>query len=136
MSMSEWDKDAWEKERQERIDRLAPLFARLRPGTPYGMISVGRGWYDLVLRLDATLAEIDPDYRIAQVKEKFGGLRYYVSNSEGYTFDGEWGDDPFRAAIQAAEAESFVTCEGCGAPGTLRTERSWNTVLCDDCEAA
>lgn len=62
-------------------------------------------------------------YGVAQVKEKFGTLRFYMHcESEGMT-----------ALIDAAEGESAKTCETCGKPGVLRTDRYWIYTSCDDC---
>lgn len=55
-----------------------------------------------------------------QVKEKWGGLRFYVSNCDGY-IDG---------AIALAESLSLRTCEQCGAPGRPRGG-GWVRTLCD-----
>ncbi|MDN6149427.1 MAG: hypothetical protein L0I94_11470 [Yaniella sp.] len=30
------------------------------------------GWYPLILDLDAKIGSIEPDYRVDQIKEKFG----------------------------------------------------------------
>lgn len=40
-------------------------------------ISCGPGWYQLLVELDQMMAAIEPGYELYQVKEKFGGLRYY-----------------------------------------------------------
>jgi len=129
--MSTFNAEEYERRQAIKRERLAPLYARL-DGHP-GMISVGPGWYDLVLALDARLAEIDPDYRIAQVKEKFGGLRYYASST--VNFDGDFRDSPFQQAINEAEALAWRTCEDCGAPGR-EAGGSWSIVLCEACETA
>ena len=39
-------------------------------------------WLHLVLEIDEQITEIDPEYRICQIKEKYGELRYYVTLSE------------------------------------------------------
>ena len=44
-------------------------------------IDVDEGWYQLVLDCDKELTGVDPNYQIYQVKEKFGGLRYYTKPS-------------------------------------------------------
>lgn len=65
----------------------------------------------------ATLIEQLPS--IGQVKEKFGGLRFYI--------DG--GTEEHRHYIRFAEAMSFRTCEQCGAPGETRNI-GWMKTLC------
>lgn len=92
---------------------------------------VGDGWFPLLYRLSAQLEpliaahSVDPDYgppRAAQVKEKFGTLRFYMSLTT----------DEMDAFISAAEKESARTCEECGATGTLRTT-GWLKTQCDTC---
>lgn len=56
---------------------------------------------------------------VAQVKEKFGGLRFY--------YDG--GDEAIREYVSMAEAMSYITCEECGAPGS-RSDGGWIKVVC------
>jgi hypothetical protein len=55
-----------------------------------------------------------------QVKEKFGGLRFYVqaATKEHYNY------------ISFAESMSYRTCESCGADGKTYTD-GWHTTLCD-----
>lgn len=77
---------------------------------------VGAGWRPLIRGLDANLRELDPDYRIGQIKEKFGGLRYYVDAFTGDT-------DEANCLVGAAEELSFKICEDCGAPGDTK---AWN----------
>jgi hypothetical protein len=55
-----------------------------------------------------------------QVKEKFGGLRFYVNGAT----DKHW------SYINFAESMSYRTCEECGAPGKTYTD-GWHTTLCD-----
>ena len=56
----------------------------------------------------------------SQVKEKFGGLRFYV---QGAT-EKHW------AYITFAESMSHRTCEECGAPGETYTD-GWHATLCE-----
>jgi hypothetical protein len=53
------------------------LEARFAPGWPRS-VAVPEAWLPRLAELDAELAALDPDYQLAQVKTKFGGLRYYV----------------------------------------------------------
>jgi hypothetical protein len=55
-----------------------------------------------------------------QVKEKFGGLRFYVQAAT----------DKHYNYISFAESMSYVTCEKCGSPGKRYTD-GWHTTLCD-----
>lgn len=54
-----------------------------------------------------------------QVKEKFGGLRFYVSGAS---------DEQYNY-ISFAESMSYRTCEECGAQGRLYTD-GWHRTLC------
>lgn len=60
--------------------------------------------------------------RAAQVKEKFGGLRFYMTSST----------DEIWNLISEAEAKSRETCEECGKPGEEKPT-SWIRTLCDSC---
>lgn len=97
---------------------------RIAPGWWTG-IDIGPGWNEIVLDLDAKLATLFPDYQVHQVKEKFGGLRYYTEPVPAELFD-RW-----HALIVRAERLCSETCEECGQPGTLRPTR-WVRTLCDD----
>jgi len=69
----------------------------------------------------------DQDYEaiqvtISQVKEKFGGLRFYVYG----------GNDYIRGMINFAENLSYKICEDCGNKGKL-SQKGWWRTLCDPC---
>jgi hypothetical protein len=55
-----------------------------------------------------------------QVKEKFGGLRFYVGGATEKIYD----------YITFAESMSYRTCEVCGSPGKRYTD-GWHKTLCD-----
>jgi hypothetical protein len=38
-------------------------------------------WFPFVIKCHEELLAIDPNYKIFQIKEKFGGLRYYFTPS-------------------------------------------------------
>jgi hypothetical protein len=86
----------------------------------------GDGWFKLIDKLSAGITALDEKngtQTIAvQVKEKFGGLRYYI----------ESGSDAIHDLIDKAEDESFRTCEQCGKPGGLRGG-GWVSTTCDKC---
>lgn len=62
------------------------------------------------------------NYRIMQIKEKFGGLRWY---------DGYSNDEIFRI-IDKYEDLSYKTCIDCGKPAT-KMSKGWISPYCDDC---
>jgi hypothetical protein len=84
---------------------------------------VGPGWHDILGRLVRDLLTMGWSGEVSQVKEKFGGLRFYCES------DGEPG---IYKRIDQAEDESFRTCEECGKDGKPR-EGSWIKTLCDKC---
>jgi hypothetical protein len=61
-----------------------------------------------------------PHITASQVKEKFGGLRFYTN---GYT-------DEVSGMIRMAESMSYRTCEVCGSPGRSNNY-GWISTLCD-----
>lgn len=61
--------------------------------------------------------------RAMQVKEKFGGLRFYMT----------WETEEIDKLISKAEDESHKICESCGEPGKARSG-SWIRTLCDKCD--
>ena len=81
---------------------------------------VGEGWKDLI----ETCFNICYEHgvHVSQVKEKFGGLRFYVGAATPEVFD----------IIDECERLSYKTCELCGKPGKPR-EGGWIKTLCDDC---
>jgi hypothetical protein len=63
-----------------------------------------------------------PHPRASQIKEKFGGLRFYMTHATDKMYD----------LINEAERKSYTTCEVCGAPGEERGG-GWIRTLCDEC---
>jgi hypothetical protein len=82
----------------------------------------GDGWFDLIYKLSTNISKIDPTCEAVQVKEKFGGLRFYISK----------GNNELYELINNAEKESFKTCEICGNPGILYNKDNWMIIRCED----
>ena len=91
------------------------------------------GWFDIIWDLSSKLEPliqkcIDEEQdtelypKAFQVKEKFGGLRFYMTCGSREIFD----------LIEEAEILSYKTCEECGKPGEER-DGGWIHTLCDDC---
>lgn len=82
--------------------------------------AVGPGWRPLMDKLVADLEALGWDGTILQVKEKFGGLRFYIGAANDKIFD----------RISQAEVDSYKICEECGQPGVLRGG-GWLRTLCE-----
>lgn len=113
----EWQ-DVWDKHKH-----------RIKFGGRDGMLEEHRfefggddkGWAPLVDQLITDLFTIGWDGHLYQVKQKFGGLRFYIGQGPRETFD----------RIAQAEKDSEKTCEVCGEPGSKRNTGGWLQTLCD-----
>jgi len=93
------------------------------PTTPYCdcLSDIPFGWRDLIETLVQQLIAAGWDRQVAQVKQKWGGLRFYVGDAS-----------PAMARLIArAEKRSLKICEECGRPGVLRSATFVQT-LCED----
>lgn len=86
--------------------------------------SFGNGWNDLVREFLTKAKMIDPDLKVLQIKEKFGGIRIY------YGVNVEVNTEEIRKLCRDAEDKSYLTCEFCGKPGELR-DTDWQKTACD-----
>jgi hypothetical protein len=88
--------------------------------------AIGDGWYKLVYELvrDIRVNDLkkgDWITKATQVKEKFGGLRFYVTG----TSDKNW------TLIRSAEEKSYATCEQTGSEVEVGTwKHRWMQTLC------
>lgn len=125
---------SWQEELNER---------RLKTRGWYGCIAPD-GWKTIVEETDAMLAYLDPDYKIQQIKEKYGTLRYYYEGGKTRLVQ-----DIMAAVVRQAEYESAYSCEGCGnssrgsnpSKGTtydptavLKVRSGWYKTICNSCD--
>lgn len=69
------------KDADEHAEALRGMLVRIPDG--WGRwISCDSGWYPLLVELDERLRALLPNYELHQVKEKYGGLRYYWESGE------------------------------------------------------
>lgn len=66
-----------------------------------------------------TIAQVTVD----QVKEKFGGLRFYYSG----------GDSTIHGMVWLAEHMSYNICEICGSTKNMGSTTGWIKNICEDC---
>jgi hypothetical protein len=101
-------------------------FPALFPEYPACGFELPPGWATTV---EALCEKLEPlaaatGAKCAQIKEKFGGLRFYLHG----------GNDEMFSLIHEAESISLKVCERCGALGRLRAG-GWVKTLCDTCDA-
>jgi hypothetical protein len=84
---------------------------------------VGPGWGKLLDDLMDDLDKLGWNGSVMQVKEKFGGLRFYIGSATDEVFE----------RVAKAEQDSYHICEQCGKDGTLRRKGWWRT-LCEECQ--
>ena len=89
------------------------------------------GWYPLLDELMTKLEQLDNEklIDICQIKEKFGGLRFYIEFKEGYNEDHR---NVIRETISEYESKTFKICEICGAPGKLCRDNYLLKTVCDE----
>jgi len=81
---------------------------------------VGEGWYSLIKSLIEELISAGWNKEVSQVKEKFGGLRFYIGGATEECYE----------IISKYEQQSYLICEVCGEEGKLIQDGWWRT-LCD-----
>ena len=126
----------------------------------------GDGWYEILRDCCRKITEryaeagVQIDFVPAQIKEKFGILRFYYGYEDtpcgiaAFDFLGSGksirielsneSDDEQKVnlrrdiagIVRAAEERSNHSCEKCGDEGVLRTDLGWIRTLCDSCYAA
>lgn len=126
--------------KQELEQQLLTAYPKIF-SQPFGGFCVGDGWYHILealcRRIQATIdnreqhiiwaaqngkyVEPIPQVVVAQIKEKFGGLRFY--------YDG--GNEEISGMVEMAESWAIQSCETCGNRGKMRG-RSWIYVACDE----
>ncbi len=141
-----------EELQQKLFNKYAKLFRQkdmsVKESAMSWGICVGDGWYDIIellcshiqnrienvnRNIDYKLKEngpalvpYNPGYlkcEVTQVKEKFGGLRFYV----------DCDDDYIDGLISLAEGMSYKTCSECGAKSSNQVKRGWIYTLCNTC---
>lgn len=103
-------------------------------------VECNEGWYNIIDELTKEISEIAVKYlptderlriNVVQIKEKFGGLRYYVNYYD-------MNDDDIQRiehVIRNAEMKTFAVCEDCGGNGyRVSPRRYWMKTLCADCQ--
>jgi hypothetical protein len=85
------------------------------------LLDVRPGWHPLITTLVEDLEKLGWDGQVCQVKEKFGGLRFYIGAES----------DEIHLRINEAEKQSYKICEMCGKPGSI-VKMGWLTTRCPE----
>lgn len=122
-------------ELEQELYKIAPDLYANRDGSPRETLmcfgfECGDGWFNLLkeasekiqAHLNTMNARDRAPFRAAQVKEKYGTLRFYTDST----------DDVIENIIREAESKSETTCEYCGQPGTTRGG-GWVKTQCEKC---
>jgi hypothetical protein len=145
--------DKWNEQMPDSLDRLMVEFPRIfEAGRPMNS-HLPPGWLPLVREMLADVCAMLADgqaIEVQQIKEKFGGLRFYWSLGKEHiliadihtpkglqrlNIKPEKPSETFKRidqCVEQAEDASLTICERCGRPGTL-DRRGWWKVNCDRC---
>lgn len=93
---------------------------------PWG-IETDDGWFDMIYELSEKIVNIDPECQAVQVKEKFGGLRFYTGQCDESTYD------RVQDLISEYEEKSYQICEECGITEGVTQTQGWIKTLCPKC---
>jgi hypothetical protein len=88
---------------------------------------VGAGWHpmlhDALTKIDAIVGGDASRFRVDQIKEKFGALRFYVRVVDDLR-------EPVFTIKDEIERRSARTCEVCGADAQIESYGGWYGCLC------
>lgn len=115
---------------KEEMDKFLHSIGGLKNGfypdreliTDSNFFHVKEGWFPLIKTLIEDLIKLGWNKEVCQVKEKFGGLRFYVNDVS----------DECHNRIMKSEDMSYRICEVTGKDGKLRTDIGWYRTLCDE----
>lgn len=146
--MSEEAHKEYKKRKDEEFYQKYPhLFPK---GEPYYGFSCGYGWWPMLDTLCSNITDIiqertqqleadektkdkpKPQVTIAQVKEKFGSLRFYIDTENVDKSENE----KIHDLINKVEEESLKICEDCGEPGerSYKGTGTWIKTICEKCK--
>ena len=121
---------------QKELFKKYPKIFKMIESTPQEScmawgLEVGDGWYWLIDKLcyqiqrDIDLNNDHHQIIATQVKEKFGGLRFYI----------ESGSDEQYSFIDFAETLSYFICEECGSTEEVfQNKTGWIKTTCKKCK--
>jgi hypothetical protein len=82
---------------------------------------VGNGWLGLIKEMMEDIISMGWNKEITQVKEKFGGLCFYITSAP----------ENVHMRIIDADKISYTVCEICGDTGNNKSHNGWYQTLCE-----
>lgn len=119
--------------RDELTQNLREKYSKLIPSIDKVNLDVGDGWYGILdtllglIAVNIALDRLPSPFRVVQIKEKFGGLRFYYEPST----------PEIVSYVRFAEAMADLTCEDCGFAGegvAVTPIKNWLRTLCPNCQ--
>ena len=98
-------------------------------------VECNEGWFTIIHELSKQVNEAAEKYprgsiSVVQIKEKFGGLRYYLN----YENMSDENIQKIEDLVRVAENKSISCCEDCGEPAELCSPRKyWMKTICMKC---
>lgn len=90
-------------------------------------IECDKGWYGLINTIIEKIIDYNSSHiqkiEITQIKEKYGGLRFYIT----------FGTDEIYDLIDECEDESYNICEICGSKENVFQTDGWIKTICKKC---
>jgi hypothetical protein len=127
--MSESKEENLLKSKEEFLKEFPELFSNKHSSAGFYL---PKGWSRVVWNLCSLIEwhlkyhkEPKPKPQVVQVKEKFGGLRFYING----------GDETINAFITFAESMCSGICQSCGTNQGVerKTDRYWMNTRCGSC---
>lgn len=105
------------------INKYENIFTKEGPSCGFDCPS---GWVDLVDGLCEKLNKLEKPPIVEQVKQKFGELRFYISNGSEQAYE----------IIHECEKRSWDICEFCGSMDNVtQSKTNWTFTVCSKCNA-
>lgn len=117
-----FDKEAYIKGKKEQKEIFEKYYAYI--GYPNCGIDFPVGWNKIVESIFSFAQEKEYLIKVKQIKEKFGGLRFY------YDVIGERNEE-WDKEISLLEGMGDLTCQWCGEPGE-KVSGGWIVTACDE----
>lgn len=131
--MTEMSIDELKKEYAKRKEIMDDQFEKFKERWPsmfedvYCGFDLPKGWFDIVWKLCLSLEHYYPNsnIKVAQVKEKFGSLRFY--------FDSDDDDKKLLSLVAKYEFATSLVCQECGTTvGVEKTPGYWIGYYCEN----